>query len=139
MPSLYTVLLLHCATVCNCSYASWHAILQGSVLSNSGNGNSASNSSSTGMKPAGASKKRRWYLGIQSKKEAAHVMTEVYRAVSVFCYIVLCGVCSDGVQLPCALFVASSAASLRTTGVLLKVLACTCCRWCALSAYSHVC
>jgi hypothetical protein len=61
----------------------WVALLQTSVLSNSGSGNSASNSSSsTGMKPAGASKKRRWYLGIQSKKEAAHVMTEVYRAVS---------------------------------------------------------
>ncbi|CAN0433212.1 unnamed protein product, partial [Discosporangium mesarthrocarpum] len=26
-------------------------------------------------------KRRRWYLGIQSKKEPAHVMTEVYRAL----------------------------------------------------------
>lgn len=30
---------------------------------------------------AAASKRRRWYLGIQSKKEAAHVMTEVYKAL----------------------------------------------------------
>ncbi|CAN0321036.1 unnamed protein product, partial [Hapterophycus canaliculatus] len=28
-----------------------------------------------------AAKRRRWYLGIQSRKEAAHVMTEVYRAL----------------------------------------------------------
>lgn len=27
--------------------------------------------------PSGAAKRRRWYLGIQSKKEAGHVMTEV--------------------------------------------------------------
>src|SRR5690348_12592202 len=28
-----------------------------------------------------AAKRRRWYLGIQSKKDPAHVMTEVYRAL----------------------------------------------------------
>lgn len=30
---------------------------------------------------ASASKRRRWYLGIQSKKDPAHVMTEVYKAL----------------------------------------------------------
>lgn len=30
-----------------------------------------------GVGAAGTGKRRRWYLGIQSKKEAAHVMTEV--------------------------------------------------------------
>jgi len=30
---------------------------------------------------ASASKKRRWYLGIQSKKDPAHVMTEVHKAM----------------------------------------------------------
>lgn len=34
----------------------------------------------------GAGKRRRWYLGIQSKKEAAHVMTEVY----LYIYIHVC-------------------------------------------------
>lgn len=29
----------------------------------------------------GASRRRRWFLGIQSKKDPAHVMTEVYRAL----------------------------------------------------------
>eukprot|EP00595_Chromulina_sp_UTEXLB2642_P000918 CAMPEP_0196762010 /NCGR_PEP_ID=MMETSP1095-20130614/1342_1 /TAXON_ID=96789 ORGANISM="Chromulina nebulosa, Strain UTEXLB2642" /NCGR_SAMPLE_ID=MMETSP1095 /ASSEMBLY_ACC=CAM_ASM_000446 /LENGTH=696 /DNA_ID=CAMNT_0042112223 /DNA_START=38 /DNA_END=2128 /DNA_ORIENTATION=+ len=29
------------------------------------------------------SRRRRWYLGIQSKKDPAHVMTEVYKAMSV--------------------------------------------------------
>lgn len=28
-----------------------------------------------------ASKRRRWYLGIQSKKDPSHVMTEVYKAL----------------------------------------------------------
>lgn len=28
-----------------------------------------------------AKNKRRWYLGIQSKKDPAHVMTEIYRAL----------------------------------------------------------
>ena len=28
-----------------------------------------------------ASRRRRWYLGIQSKKDPAHVMTEVYKAL----------------------------------------------------------
>jgi 5'-AMP-activated protein kinase catalytic alpha subunit len=32
---------------------------------------------------AAASRRRRWYLGIQSKKEPAHVMTEVYKALAV--------------------------------------------------------
>jgi hypothetical protein len=31
--------------------------------------------------PSSSSKKRRWYLGIQSKKDPAHVMTEVYKAL----------------------------------------------------------
>eukprot|EP00903_Cladosiphon_okamuranus_P009268 g8843.t2 len=31
--------------------------------------------------PAAPMKRRRWYLGIQSKKDPAHVMTEVYRAL----------------------------------------------------------
>jgi 5'-AMP-activated protein kinase catalytic alpha subunit len=30
-----------------------------------------------------AAKRRRWYLGIQSKKEPAHVMSEVYKALHV--------------------------------------------------------
>lgn len=39
-----------------------------------------------GMNPDGATpapKRRRWYLGIQSKKEPAHVMSEVYKALLV--------------------------------------------------------
>lgn len=32
---------------------------------------------------APAAKRRRWYLGIQSKKEPAHVMSEVYKALHV--------------------------------------------------------
>jgi 5'-AMP-activated protein kinase catalytic alpha subunit len=38
-----------------------------------------------GMNPGGspAPKRRRWYLGIQSKKEPAHVMSEVYKALFV--------------------------------------------------------
>lgn len=32
---------------------------------------------------AAAARRRRWYLGIQSKKEPAHVMTEVYKALAV--------------------------------------------------------
>ena len=31
--------------------------------------------------PQGGGRRRRWYLGIQSKKEPAHVMTEVYKAL----------------------------------------------------------
>ncbi|CAN0148788.1 unnamed protein product, partial [Ectocarpus sp. 13 AM-2016] len=39
-------------------------------------------SGGTGGAAAGAPmKRRRWYLGIQSKKDPAHVMTEVYRAL----------------------------------------------------------
>mmetsp|Transcript_54757 Transcript_54757/g.110075 ORF Transcript_54757/g.110075 Transcript_54757/m.110075 type:complete len:629 (+) Transcript_54757:212-2098(+) len=30
-----------------------------------------------------ANRRRRWYLGIQSKKEPAHVMTEVYKALAI--------------------------------------------------------
>lgn len=30
--------------------------------------------------PAAPMKRRRWYLGIQSKKDPAHVMTEVSKA-----------------------------------------------------------
>ncbi|TYZ64719.1 hypothetical protein PybrP1_009372 [[Pythium] brassicae (nom. inval.)] len=38
----------------------------------------------TGAAPgAPAAKRRRWYLGIQSKKEPAHVMSEVYKALHV--------------------------------------------------------
>jgi len=33
--------------------------------------------------PANQGRRRRWYLGIQSKKEPAHVMTEVYKALAV--------------------------------------------------------
>lgn len=43
-----------------------------------------SNLASTTAAPSidpGASKRRRWYLGIQSKKEPGHVMTEVYKAM----------------------------------------------------------
>mmetsp|Transcript_13620 Transcript_13620/g.17639 ORF Transcript_13620/g.17639 Transcript_13620/m.17639 type:complete len:589 (+) Transcript_13620:83-1849(+) len=40
-------------------------------------GSSASSSSS-----ASQGRRRRWYLGIQSKKEPAHVMTEVYKALA---------------------------------------------------------
>ncbi|CCI47099.1 unnamed protein product [Albugo candida] len=33
--------------------------------------------------PTSVAKRRRWYLGIQSKKEPAHVMSEVYKALHV--------------------------------------------------------
>jgi 5'-AMP-activated protein kinase catalytic alpha subunit len=33
------------------------------------------------QKASSSSRRRKWYLGIQSKKEAAHVMAEVYRAL----------------------------------------------------------
>ncbi|CAM9756267.1 unnamed protein product [Discosporangium mesarthrocarpum] len=49
------------------------------MLSSKGTLSSKSKDGKGGGK--GSSKRRRWYLGIQSKKEAAHVMTEVYRAL----------------------------------------------------------
>jgi 5'-AMP-activated protein kinase catalytic alpha subunit len=39
--------------------------------------------SSSAAAAALAQKRRRWYLGIQSKKEPAHVMSEVYKALHV--------------------------------------------------------
>ena len=50
----------------------------------------------------------RWYLGIQSKKDPAHVMTEVYKAMLalrywvMLCYVVLCCVVLCCVVLCCA-------------------------------------
>jgi 5'-AMP-activated protein kinase catalytic alpha subunit len=44
-------------------------------------GNANPNASISGGAPA--PKRRRWYLGIQSKKEPAHVMSEVYKALHV--------------------------------------------------------
>lgn len=49
-----------------------------------GSGSSAASQSSQSAQAAAAAaaaKKRRWYLGIQSKKDPAHVMTEVYKAL----------------------------------------------------------
>lgn len=44
-------------------------------------GGPTSQQSAAAAAQAAAAKKRRWYLGIQSKKDPAHVMTEVYKAL----------------------------------------------------------
>ncbi|CEG50273.1 camk camkl ampk protein kinase [Plasmopara halstedii] len=55
---------------------------QGSRLS-TGSGNSIPGFDDSHSNAAPTPKRRRWYLGIQSKKEPAHVMSEVYKALFV--------------------------------------------------------
>lgn len=44
-------------------------------------GNQSAAAQAVARQPVQESRRRRWYLGIQSKKDPAHVMTEVYKAM----------------------------------------------------------
>lgn len=84
---------------------------------------------------AAASKKRRWYLGIQSKKDPAHVMTEVYKAllqvggwVCGFC-VYVCGRTVDAIPKKTITSISASHTFPTTTPTQLR------CEWTAVSSY----
>ncbi|GLD94811.1 hypothetical protein PINS_up003436 [Pythium insidiosum] len=90
-----------------------------------GGGYDPSNPLSTGMAPnvAAASgadlpaqKRRRWYLGIQSKKEPAHVMSEVYKALHVL-HFDWKGSCSLSSQVSMAIKTPESTAAAIIAGI----------------------
>jgi len=58
-----------------------HSLMAGHAKSASLSGSTANVSSTVTMAQDLPARRRRWYLGIQSKKDPSHVMTEVYKAL----------------------------------------------------------
>ena len=79
------------------SFMAGRANAGGNSLFGPGTSGSATNTSSSSKEQDLPARRRRWYLGIQSKKDPSHVMTEVYKALlslgctwhAVNCYRVL--------------------------------------------------